>query len=140
MKISRFNHEGYYDPTPHCALTNIVREQRRQECFRPVVYICSPVSGDQQRNMENTRRYCRFAVESGAIPLAPQLYFPQFMDGADRKEYELALFMDSVLLTKCAELWVFGTGMTHRMAREIEKAGRRGMPIRRFTTGCKEVT
>lgn len=105
-----------------------------------MVYICSPVSGNQQRNEENARRYCRFAVESGAIPLAPQLYFPQFMDGVDRKEYELILFIYSVLLTKCAEPWVFGTNMTPRMAREIEKAERRGMPIRRFTTRCKEVT
>ena len=29
--ISKYNHEGYYDPTAHDALTNVLREERKAE-------------------------------------------------------------------------------------------------------------
>ena len=108
MGINKFNCEGYYDPTAYEALTRIENEARKLRSFRPVVYICSPLSGDLEGNQEKAARYCRFAVDAGYIPIAPHLYFPRFMDDANPRERDLALFMDIVLLTKCAELWVFG--------------------------------
>ena len=89
---------------------------------------------------EALRRYCRYAVENGAIPLAPHLLFPQFMNDSDPDERDLALFMDMVLLTKCAELWVFGETVSRGMAMEIDRARRKGKTIRRFDPDCKEVT
>jgi len=50
-KISKFNAEGYHDPTPHEALTNISKEEKKSK-FRPLVYIASPFSGDMKRNAE----------------------------------------------------------------------------------------
>lgn len=139
MSINKFNPEGYYDPTAYEALTKIVNEVKAQRSFRPVVYICSPLSGDMEANQEKARGYCRFAVDSGCIPLAPHIYFPQFMKEADPKERDLALFMDIVLLTKCAELWVFGETVSKGMSIEIEKARHKNKPIRYFTEDCKEV-
>lgn len=107
--------------------------------LRPVVYVCSPLSGDIEGNQAAARRYCRFVVDSGGVPVAPQLLFPQFMNDNDPAERELALFMDIVLLTKCAELWVFGNTVSKGMAREIEMAESRQMPIRYFTSECEEV-
>ena len=138
MSVSKFNSEGYYDPTTYEALTNIEAEERKAR-FRPLVFICSPFSGDEQTNIENARRYCRFAVDQGYAPFAPHLFFPQFMDDADEHERNLALFMDIVLLSKCAELWVFGDAVTNGMSIEIEKAKRKGQLIRYFTETCEEV-
>lgn len=132
-----YNPEGYPDPTAYQALANVAAQQRKQ-MFRPVVYICSPYAGDTQKHTADARRFCRFAVDSGAIPLAPHLLLPQFMDDASADERELAMFMDLVLLTKCAELWVFGDAISPGMAREIRKAEARNMQIRYFTTECKE--
>ena len=139
MGISKYNCEGYYDPTPYEALTMIENEARKLHSFRPVVYICSPLSGDVESNQAKTRRYCRFAVDTGYIPFAPHLYFPQFMNDQSSKERNLALFMDLVLLTICAELWVFGETISKGMSIEIEKAKRKGHIIRHFTESCKEV-
>lgn len=135
--INKFNSEGYFDPTAYEALTAVVK-QEKQDRFRPLVYVCSPFSGDVEVNIENARRYSRFAVDSGCIPITPHLFFPQFMRDDDPKERNLAIFMDIVLLTKCAELWVFGERISPGMSLEIEKAKRRGMPIRYFTDSCKE--
>ena len=139
MGVNMRNSEGYYDPTAYEALTKIEQEARALRAFRPVVYICSPLAGDTERNQENARTYCRFAVDAGCVPIAPHIYFPQFMNDNDRKERDLALFMDIVLLSKCAELWVFGEEVTRSMSIEIEKAKRKGQLIRYFTESCEEV-
>jgi len=139
MSINMRNSEGYYDPTAYEALTKIEQEAKAIRAFRPVVYICSPFAGDVVKNQEHARTYCRFAVETGYIPIAPHIYFTQFMNDNDRKERDLALFMDIVLLSKCAELWVFGEKITNGMSIEIEKAKRKGQLIRYFTESCEEV-
>ena len=140
MGVNMRNSEGYYDPTAYEALSNIEREAKAVRSFRPVVYICSPLSGDIESNQAKARTYCRFAVDSGYIPIAPHIYFPQFMNEHSPKERNLALFMDTVLLTKCAELWVFGDTISRGMSMEMEKARRKGQPIRHFTENCTEVT
>ncbi len=137
---SKRNSEGYFDPTAYEALTKIEREAKQNRAFRPMVYICSPLAGDIPANQKNARRYCRFAVDCGCIPLAPHLYFPQFMDDGSGAERDLALFMDIVLLSKCNEMWVFGERVSKGMSIEIEKAKQKGQPIRYFTADCKEVS
>ena len=62
------------------------------------------------------------------------------MDDSVEQERDLALFMDIVLLSKCAELWVFGDTISRGMSIEIEKARRKGKPIRHFTAACEEVS
>lgn len=140
MGISRFNSEGYHDPTTYKALSEIRKEElAAKRAYRPLVYICSPLAGNIDGNMEKARYYCKFAVRSGAIPLAPHLLFPQFMDDTDSDERTLAMFMNMVLLGKCDQLWVFGKTISEGMAAEIGKAEKRGMVIRYFTEGMKEV-
>ena len=102
MGVNKFNSEGHYDPTAYEALTKIEQEAKALRAFRPVVYICSPLAGDMVKNQENARTYCRFAVEAGCVPIAPHIYITQFMNDNDRRERDLALFMDIVLLSKCA--------------------------------------
>ena len=129
MGIGRFNSEGCCDPTPHEALKGI-------RDYRPLVYVCSPFSGDTQANTEKARRCSRFAVCRGAIPITPHLLFPQFL--SEDTERELAMFMDMVLLTKCEQLWVFRNAVSEGMRREIEKAKKKHMTIRYFTEDLKE--
>lgn len=140
MGINKYNAEGYFDPTAYEALNKIEEEARASNSYRPVVYICSPLSGDIESNQLKARRYCRFAVASGYIPLAPHLFFPQFMDDSDPQERNLALFMDIVLLSKCSELWVFGERISKGMGIEIARAQRKSQTIRYFTDQCKEVS
>lgn len=138
MKYSKFNHEGYFDPTAYQALTNI-EEEKRKARFKPIVYVCSPYAGDIENNTANARRFCRFAVDSGSIPIAPHLFFPQFMDDSNEHERELAMFMNIALMSKCAEVWVFGEHISKGMAAEIRIAEEKQRPVRYFTTECEEV-
>ena len=142
MEISKYNSEGYSDPTTHDALANITKKEEavRKAAFKPLVYICSPYAGDTRKNTKKARRYCRFAVEQNAIPIAMHLLLPQFMDDNNPAERELAMFMNIVLLGKCNELWVFGNIISNGMEQEISKAKKRRQTIRYFNEEMEEVS
>ena len=131
------NAEGYPDPT---AFGAIEKEEKALRAFRPIVYICSPYAGDIETNTAAARRYCRFAVEAGYIPIAPHLLFPQFLNDSDPKERELGLFFGNALLSKCVEMFVFGSRISEGMEAEIKRATWKGHRIRYFTESCEEVT
>ena len=123
-----FNNEGYADPTAYEALNRIQREEKKSK-YRPMVYICSPFSsGDISENIENARKYSRYAVDNHCIPFAPHLLFPQFMN--EEKERSLTMFMNRVLLGKCDELWVFGRIYSSGMKKEMKWARQKKMTIK----------
>lgn len=99
----------------------------------PFVYICSPYRGNPRVNVMRARNYCKFAVRQGKIPVAPHLYFPQFMSEAT--ERDKAMRMNFQLLDLCGECWVFGDNITEGMAAEIARAEK----VRYFNTKCEEV-
>ena len=134
------NAEGYPDQTAFGAFCAIEKEEKALRAFRPIVYICSPYAGYIETNTAAARRYCRFAVEAGYIPIAPHLLFPQFLNDSDPKERELGLFFGNALLSKCAELFVFGSRISEGMEAEIKRATWKGHRIRYFTESCEEVT
>lgn len=104
----------------------------------PLVYVCSPYSGDIKNNVSNAKKYSRFAVENRAIPITPHLLYPQFMNEAT--ERDMAMHFNYVLLGKCTELWVFGGIVSRGMAHEISVARKRKMKIRWFDHEMKEVS
>lgn len=61
--MDKYNAEGYPDPTAAEALTNVEREEKAKS-YRPCVFICSPFAGEIKINLENARKYLRFAVDS----------------------------------------------------------------------------
>ena len=140
--MNLYNAEGYIDLTAYEALSRIEREERKAkkaESYRPLVYICSPYSqGCINDNIENARRYSRFAVDSHCIPITPHIYFTQFMRDEIPDERKTAMFMNMVLLGRCEELWVFGDVISKGMKAEIRRAKRKYMKIRYFTEYMEE--
>ena len=114
-------------------------EKQSLRAFRPIVYICSPYSGDVEANVAAARRYSRFAVDKGYIPIAPHLLFPQFLDDTNPPERELGLFFGHALMSKCAEVWVFGSRISAGMESEIKRAKWKSHCLRYFTEECQEV-
>lgn len=138
---NKYNSEGYYSPTEYEAFTRVEKEEkaaRKSAAFRPIVYICSPYRGDTNHNIEMAQKYSRFAVDQHCLPITPHIYFTQFMDDTIPEERETALFMNFVLMSKCAELWVFGDNISKGMQVEINRAKRKYMKIRYFTEEMEE--
>lgn len=129
--MSKYNEEGYLDLTAYQALRNI-----NKKGFRPIVYICSPYRGSREEikeNVRNARAFSRFAVDKNTIPFTPHLLFPQFMDDRDMKERELAMFMNTVFLRKCQEIWVLDDYISEGMDEEMRLAKRYNKIIRFFS-------
>ena len=86
-----------------------------------------------RRTQKQPRKYCRYAVEQGHTPIAPHLFYPQFLDDKSEAEQALGLQMGLQLLNFCDELWAF-TGDRHilspGMAVEIAYAEENLIPIR----------
>ena len=57
----------------------------------PIVYIASPYAGDVKRNAEMARRYSRYAIDQGCIPITPHLWLPGILSEATERELRSAL-------------------------------------------------
>ena len=60
-----------------------------------VVYICSKLRGNIEENQEKAKQYCRQVVDEGNLPIAPHIYFTQFMDDSNVEDRIKALEMNN---------------------------------------------
>lgn len=95
------------------------------------IYVCSPLAGDIHNNIERAKEYARFVVkECGAIPIAPHIYFTQFLDDTVPEDRNFGTEVGLLLLSDCDELWYFGDHVSKGMIREIIAAETQSIPIR----------
>lgn len=94
-----------------------------------LVFICAPLRGDVEKNIEFARQKAREVFAGGDIPICPHLLFPPIADpnhpGQDAKAREMALR----LLESCQQLNVYGPIWTEGMWAEIHRAGDLGIPM-----------
>lgn len=98
-----------------------------------LVYICSPCRGDMKKNIIKAQNYCREAVElwPDVIPIAPHVYFTQFLDDTKPDERVVGMNMGIALLSMCDEIWVYGIeNPSEGMKNEIVYAQDHGIPVR----------
>lgn len=98
-----------------------------------LVYICSPCRGEVEKNIAKAQGYCREAVElfPDVIPIAPHVYFTQFLNELEPAERAEGMEMGITLLDLCSEIWVYGMeNPSEGMRAEIEYAEEHGIAIR----------
>ena len=137
LGFSPHNTEGYPDRTTFKALKNF---QRAEYSYRPLVYICSPYSGNVENNVELAQALCAHALSRHKIPLAPHLLFPQFMDDTDANDRELAMFFNRILLSTCEAIWGYTARVSAGIRTEIEWAHHLKLPITYLDVDFEEVT
>ena len=87
-----------------------------------LIYVCSPE--EETKKPVQTRIICNLIAKHGDVPIAPRLYFPQFIHsdfGPLRNE----------LLSICDEVWAVGT-TTDSVKEEMEQAIKEHIPIKHF--------
>lgn len=98
---------------------------------RPLVYICSPLRGDYDNNIDNATSYSRAAFTRGYIPITPHIYFTRFLNDDNERERVMAMDAGLQLLRMCSEVWVFGLDdPSEGMQAEIAFAIRNGIKVR----------
>ena len=95
---------------------------------KKLIYICSPCRGNDgnyEHNIEMAQYYCRTVMHMfpNLLPVAPHVYFTQFLDDSDPCERRMGMVAGMELLEQCSEVWVFGmenpsAGMKKEIAKE----------------------
>ena len=104
---------------------------------KKIVFICSPYKRDINKSTTRAKRYGRFAISEGAVPIIPHLMYPQFLDEDDTGERAIGLEMGLRLLGVCHEIWVFGDVISSGMEVEINVARERKIPIKYHDVSCR---
>lgn len=101
------------------------------------VYICSPlrpVGPDSKKELKNNieiaKQACRLAISKGYLPLAPHLYFTQFLDDDIPKERTHGQKLGIEWLKNVSELWVIGDRISSGMQQELNKAKEWEIPVK----------
>lgn len=100
---------------------------------KKLVYICSPCRGDYEKNIREARGYCEAVIKNypDVIPIAPHIYFTQFLDDTKPTERSLGMEAGLALLDMCDEIWVYGLNNPSKgMQAEIDYALKNGIKIR----------
>jgi len=97
-----------------------------------LVYVCHPYRGDEPNNRTMMRGICQGIIDSGDIPIATALYFPQFLDDSDPQERRQGIDAGLYLLARCREIRIFGTpkSLSEGMLAEVRMAVALGIPRR----------
>jgi len=85
-----------------------------------LIYICN--HKEESNNPAETRIICNLIARRGDVPIAPRLYFPQFIHSNIEP-------LSGELLSLCDEVWVIGA-MTDTMKTEVEQAIRECIPVK----------
>lgn len=96
------------------------------------IFVCSPyrpTSQDEtcrkdelEANIRRARTACRILSTLGFLPLAPHLYFTQFLKDEEKQERDTGIQLGMQWLEDADELWVFGNTVSEGMAAEIKQA------------------
>jgi dienelactone hydrolase len=92
------------------------------------VYVCHPYGDDPAGNAAAMRSICQTITDAGDIPIAPALYFPQWLDESDPDDRERGLEMACAMVRLCREVRVYGP-VTSGMRREIDAAHEARIPV-----------
>lgn len=102
------------------------------------IFICSPYRGDVKKNIENVKRYCMYSGWDG-IPIAPHLYFTQFLDDSSTADRHRGLRWGLALLAECEEVRVYADEVTEGMIDEINEAKKLNIPIKFYNADMEEI-
>lgn len=83
------------------------------------VYICSPLGGDVERNLQRAKKYTEYALKCGTAPVVPHFY-ALCLDDNNPKEREIGMAAGLSLLWFCDEMWIFGDEVTEGMRSEMQ--------------------
>lgn len=93
------------------------------------VYICSPLGGNVTANIENAKRYARYALECGMAPFIPHFY-ALILNDDDEEERSLGMLAGLSMLWVCDAVWAFGDEITEGMKTEIRFAEKLNIKVK----------
>ena len=106
------------------------RQQERTQDGPKLVYICAPLRGDVEKNIEFARQKAQEVFQVGDIPVCPHLMFPPIVYPENPQQDQSARDMGLRLVESCQEVHVYGPEWTEGMWAEIRHAMDLGIEVK----------
>ena len=106
------------------------RQQEHAQDGPKLVYICAPLRGDVEKNIEFARQKAQEVFQAGDIPVCPHLMFPPVADPENPQQDQAARDMGLRLVESCQEVHVYGPEWTEGMWAEIRHAMDLGIQVK----------
>ena len=107
------------------------QQERVQDQDGPkLVYICAPLRGDVEKNIEFARQKAQEVFQAGDIPVCPHLMFPPIADPENPQQDQAARDMGLRLVESCQQVHVYGPEWTEGMWAEIRHAMDLGIQVK----------
>ncbi len=101
---SKYEPFTYMGQCRHGSMVNLNPKLSRK------IYVCSRYraesSEELDHNIEVARSYCKRIAQTGNIPIAPHLYFPQFSNDNNRDEREFGMQCGMMLMKEADRMFV----------------------------------
>lgn len=103
--------------------------------MKKLLYICSPCrghDGNYEHNITMAQEYCKLVMTTMPeyIPIAPHVYFTQFLDDTNENQRTLGMDAGIELLSRCDGMLVFYMKRPSAgMRRELKYAAEHDIPI-----------
>ena len=104
-------------------------QTKAQEHSPKLVYICAPLRGDVEKNVEFARQKAQEVFLSGDVPVCPHLMFPPPADPGGPAQDQAARDMGLRLVASCQQVNVYGPTWTEGMRAEIRHAEKLGIHV-----------
>lgn len=114
-----------------CCGGRTVQLREDYELDRPEkVFVCSPLRGDFQANLEYAKKICRRLALQGITPIAPHVYCTAFLNDDKPDERRCGIRIGLALMQSCNEVWFYGDTISPGMREELLMAESLRKPIR----------
>lgn len=131
----------------------MLRRRKENNCMSnaiTTIFVCSPyramskdpatAKAQLAANIERAKMACRMLAKLGYLPLAPHLYFTQFLEDGDAGERAEGMVLGMEWLAQADELWAFGDEITDGMSQEISAAKEMNKPVRMMPEPSQLIT
>ncbi len=118
--------EHTYAPWIYGGQCELNKHVNRNPALMPMVYVCSQYRADTaeelHQHIEVAKWACRDIAMAGAIPIAPHLYFPRFMDDRMPMERYYGMGAGKRLMEQCNTFYVVTVNgvISEGMIQELE--------------------
>ena len=106
------------------------RQQEHAQDGPKLVYICAPLRGEVEKNIEFARQKAQEVFQAGDIPVCPHLMFPPVADPENPQQDQAAREMGLRLVESCQQVNVYGPEWTEGMWAEIRHAMDLGIEVK----------
>lgn len=103
----------------------------RRNATRKRVFVCSPLSGDVERNVALARDLTKAVIEAGHSPFTPHLFYTMFLDDQIEADRNAGIACGKAWLRTADEMWMYAderAECSRGMAAELDFAEKLVIP------------